>query len=243
MSNFENITEIIDAPKSGEKGKLAFLDLDGDKCSTEDYFKSYYTKDGWTVLRAEVNLWQQLYCLTFWDAIFFNHTLPTIEQRDSGEFITLQLQDIPLDLFSENFFTERDNIFNEIYENLIVSNLSDYINSQIEVNKDYWTRLIYNHPNDSFDNFNDPVFQDFLKVVPNKLFSDIVFKIARNLNENRAGVPDFIVWKDNNLFLIEVKKLKEKINEKQEKWLNWFIDNNYPIKIVRLNPIDSGGVF
>ncbi|NCB49878.1 MAG: hypothetical protein EOM53_04295 [Alphaproteobacteria bacterium] len=66
----KTITREIEISKSGQKGKLAFLDSKGEACSTESAFKDHAEQQGWHVMRAEVSFWQAMFCLTFWDEVF-----------------------------------------------------------------------------------------------------------------------------------------------------------------------------
>lgn len=51
------------------------------------------------------------------------------------------------------------------------------------------------------------------------------------------GMPDFVGLKNNVLYLIEVKDIKEKIFNKQHDWLNWFsLNTNAQGILIRLRP-------
>lgn len=82
-----------------------------------------------------------------------------------------------------------------------------------------------------------PIVQEFLKRIDPNIFSKIVYRIAQNPNHNRAGVSDFVVWNDDSLTMIEVKKIREKIRESQLEWLNWMVEESIPVRIVRLRAV------
>ena len=242
---FNDITEIVDVNKLNSKKKANLIDDDGNHVTTEEYFKNFHERNGWKVLRGEVSLWEKLFCLSFWDVIFHNHTLPTKEQWESGQYNELHAKafmenisfgDIPKDIYTDSFYLNKKDMFDNAYKDLLKTNIKNKINETIETNKVYWTRLIYNHPSDSFEMFNNEIFQEFLEIVPNNIFADTVRRLSIDQNM-RAGTPDFIIWKENNFQLVEVKRINEQLRDNQIEWINWFLEKNYPIKIFRINPI------
>ena len=84
--------------------------------------------------------------------------------------------------------------------------------------------------------FNNEIFQEFLEIVPNNIFADTVRRLSIDQNM-RAGTPDFIIWKENDFQLVEVKRINEQLRDNQIEWINWFLEKNYPIKIFRINPV------
>jgi hypothetical protein len=54
-------TEVIEAGKSGQTGKLSFLTTTGEPCSTEEAAADYFRVRGWRTLRAEVRFWQAMF--------------------------------------------------------------------------------------------------------------------------------------------------------------------------------------
>jgi len=217
------ITREIEVSKSGQKGKLAFLDSKGEACSTESAFKDDAEQQGWHVMRAEVSFWQAMFCLAFWDEVFEGMGEPS------------QGQDIPHDLFrGEDFYLNRQQAIDGRYEQIRSINLSDFINKQIKRSEGTWTRLIYNGDQDMLAYAKSEIVQGFLQRIDSDTFAKIVYRIAQNPNENRSGVSDFIIWNDDELRMVEVKKVREQVRESQLNWLSWMIDENIPVEIVRV---------
>jgi CO dehydrogenase/acetyl-CoA synthase alpha subunit len=81
------------------------------------------------------------------------------------------------------------------------------------------------------------IVQDFLRRVDPKMFAKIVYRIAQNLNEHRAGVPDFVIWNEQEIKMIEVKKVREQVRKSQKAWLAWMLDENIQAEIVRVKGI------
>ena len=179
-------------------------------------------------MRAEVNFWQAMFALCFFDEIF--------------SINTNSLNDIPLDLFHNDlFYKARKQIIDEKYNLLKTVKLLDYVNEQIILNGNFKTRLFrYNFPTykaDFIEYFKTPIVQDFLSFIDNKLFADIIYRIAQNPNDNRAGLPDFIIWNDEKFEFIEVKRMNEQLREAQINWIKFLLDKNIPIYIVRVKEI------
>ena len=60
-------TITISAPKTGELGKNYYFCKNGNKCSTEQVVREYYSGNGYKVMRAEYSFWKGMFVLTFLD--------------------------------------------------------------------------------------------------------------------------------------------------------------------------------
>lgn len=219
-------TQTIEVHKSGEKGKQAFLNSLGEACSTEDAFKDHAEQSGWKVMRAEVSFWQAMFCLSFWEEIFDGIRRP------------VQGQDIPNDLFQgEAFYLNRQQQIDLKMRSIQRQNLKVFINQQIKKAQGSWTRLVYNGDQDLISYTQTPIVQEFLEKIDPEVFAKIVYKIAKNPNKNRSGVFDFVIWNEQELRMVEVKKIHEQVRESQKFWQAWMVQENIPHEIVRLKPI------
>lgn len=72
-------TVTITAPKTGELGKSYFYCASGNKCSTEQVVREYYTNAGYKVMRAEYSFWQGMFVLVFLDELFKTYRLSSGE--------------------------------------------------------------------------------------------------------------------------------------------------------------------
>ena len=226
--NLSQITRTIEAFKSGQKGKLAFLNSSGDACSTEDTFKDYMERLGWNVMRAEVSFWQAMFCLSFWEEIF------------DGMGNPVRGQDMPIDIFhGAEFYLSRQVSIDRKFEKLLQYDLQAYINSQIQKSKGSWTRLVNESYHSSIEYFETPIVQSFLATVSPEVFAKIVYRIAQNPNENRSGVPDFVIWNGQEFKMTEVKKVREQVRESQKVWIAWMLSESIPIDIVRVKGVNS----
>jgi hypothetical protein len=222
----KTITRQIEIPKSGQKGKLGFLNSKGEPCSTEAAFKDYAEQQGWRVIRAEVSFWQAMFCLSFWDEIFEGMGAPS------------QGQDIPHDLFrGEDFYLNRQHAIDSRYRQVKSTSLPDFINRQIKRSEGAWTRLIYNGDQDMLAYAKSNIVQEFVHRIDPETYAKIVYRIAQNPNENRSGVSDFIIWNDDELRMVEIKKVREQVRESQVNWLSWMAEENIPVEIVRVKAV------
>ena len=219
----KSITREMLITASGQKGKLAFLNSKGEACSTEAAFKDQAELQGWQVMRAEVTFWQAMFCLVFWDEIFYNMGQPS------------KTRDIPRDLFSGMpFYLSRKKAIDRRYKQIRSLDVCNLVNKQIKKSKGAWTRLIYDGGQDMLAHAKSDIAQTFFKKVDPEIFAKIVYRIAQNPTENRSGLTDFIIWNDNELKMIEVKKVREQIRPSQLSWIAWMVDENIPVEIVRI---------
>lgn len=225
--SIQKITATIERPFSGQKGKNFFFCAENKPCSTEDCAREFYETNGYKVMRGEVTFWQGMFAIAFYDEIF--------------SIYTDDYNDIPNDMFSENFYANRKNAIDKKYKLLKSVNLQDFINKQLEKYGTTNTRLLTDAPIEQsatcIEFFKTPIVQDFLKRIDNKTFAKIVYRIAKYPRENRAGTPDFVVWNDKELLLVEVKREKEKLRQGQIIWLEFLIKNKIPTKIIRVKGI------
>ena len=93
--SIQKITATIERPFSGQKGKNFFFCAENKPCSTEDCAREFYETNGYKVMRGEVTFWQGMFAIAFYDEIF--------------SIYTDDYNDIPNDMFSENFYANRKN--------------------------------------------------------------------------------------------------------------------------------------
>jgi len=226
--DINKITTTITAPLSGEKGKLYFICSSGQKCSTEDTVRDYYQNKGYKVMRGEVTFWQGMFALAFYDEIFSLYKYP--------------YSDIPSDMFSPNFYPNRKERIDKKYNYLKSANLSEFINKQLNMYKNTNTRLLTDSAIDKSANciefFKTPIVQEFLTKIKPETFAKIVYRIAQNVGENRAGPPDFVIWNDKEMILVEVKREKETLRDGQITWLEFLIKNNISCLVTRVKGVN-----
>lgn len=225
--DFSKITKTIEVKKSGNKGKLAFLDSRGNECSTEDAFVDAMQNEGWNVIRAEVSFWQALFCLFYFEEIF------------EGPVKLIPPNDIPADMFSaEEFYVVRKPLIDRKHKELCKIDISSELKSRIRKYKNASTRLLDFGPKVSFvEVFSDKKVSDFLDAAGSVKVAQVLYRLAKNLGENRAGVTDFVIWRDDEVKFVEVKRQKEKVRESQINWLKWYLEMGFDVSVYRLKPV------
>lgn len=225
-SDISNIINTIEVSRSGQEGKLAFLNSQREPCSTENAFKDYMEQRYWKVMRSEVAFWQAMFCLSFWEEIFDGMKNPALGR------------DIPQDLFlGYDFYFNRQRGIDRKYDSIKQQNLRLFINEQIEKYRNHWTRLLYNGNQNMIEYFETDIVQSYLETVDVNIFAKIVYRIAKNPNENRSGISDFTIWNDQDLKMVEVKKVREQVRGSQRSWIAWMLSENIPIEITRVKGI------
>jgi len=222
-------TETIEAPRSGQVGKLAFLDVSGTPCSREDVAMDFYRQRGFRTQRGEVRFWQAMFGVAFWEEIFGGTGTPN------------EIQDIPVDLFSgDEFYRTRRSQIDRKAKRIAQSEVQSFISEQLRRYGNQWTRIVYDVPQGDFSYravLESPEVAEFLRTIPAPVFAKIVLRIATNPSENRAGLPDYMIWKGGEVTFVEVKGPREKIRDSQTAWLAWMQAEGIAVKIVRV----SGG--
>lgn len=213
-------TVIITAPKIGEFGKNYFYCTNGMKCSTEQIVREYYQNDGYQVMRAEYSFWKGIFVLVFSDEIYpYTKTQNKLFDIEKSVISTKEL--------------------NRKLKKVRKSNILQFMNNQISKHEqgsyiswlDEWEIEGYKNPTEYF---KSPVVQEFLSKISNKNFCKIMKYILSQENRNPVGSPDFIVWKDEEMIFVEVKRKDEILKSEQIEWGNFLIKSKIPYKIVRV---------
>ncbi len=229
-NEINSITYYIHAKTTGQKGKNFYLCANSTPCSTENIVKEYYTSRNYKVMRAEVAVWQGLFALAFFDEIFYNHDF------------TLSA-DLPQNFFNDDeLYISHKAMYDQKYKLIYNSNdLNTYINTQLQKLGNIETRILHDGPLEGYNNcaeyISSDIVQNFLKTIDSKIFAKIVYRIAQNPNKNRAGIADYVIWNDKEIFFIEVKRENEKLRTKQIDWALFMLNNKIPIKIIRVKSI------
>ena len=192
--------------------------------------RTYLDGMGFKTLRGEVRFWQAMFGLCFWEEIF----------TDTGQPDTLN--DIPLDLFSGTpFYQARRAAIDGKAAAVANSDLRRFVGEQLRRHGLTWTRIVFDGPRGDFSYrqvLDSPNVSEFLSVIQPGVFAKIVHRIAMNPNENRAGLPDYVAWREQVLF-IEVKGIRERIRDTQAVWLSWMHAGGIPVKVLRIKGVSK----
>ena len=215
-------TITISAPKTGELGKNYYFCKNGNKCSTEQVVREYYSGNGYKVMRAEYSFWKGMFVLTFLDELY-----PQTLQSDNSLF-DMELKNVEIEILHKKL------------KQIQKTGLQKFINGQIAKHEqgsyirwlDEWEFEGYKNPTEYF---KSPIVQEFLSVVDNKTFCKITENIFENYNNNPIGTPDYIVWNNKKMIFVEVKRKSEKLSPEQIKWGEFLGRNRILYNVVRVD--------
>jgi hypothetical protein len=100
-----------------------------------------------------------------------------------------------------------------------------------------WTRIVFDGARGQFSyraHLESADVSEFLSTIEPTVFARIVHRIASNPTENRAGLPDYMIWKDRALCFVEIKGVREQIRDSQSAWLAWMIAESIAVRVVRV---------
>jgi DNA polymerase-3 subunit epsilon len=194
--------------------------------------QAHFREQGFNTLRGEVRFWQAMFGLAFWGEIFDGSGAPNA------------LNDIPPDLFSgAQFYEARRARMDQKATAISRSNVAEFVAAQLHAHGDTWTRIIFEGPRGDFSYrrvLEGAEVREFLSVIDAGIFAKVVRRIASNPNENRAGLPDYMVWRKKEVIFIEVKGIRETIRDSQLAWLYWMQSEGIPASVVRIKGVRVG---
>lgn len=221
------------------KGKAKYL-LSGKKMFAEEAAQFLFEKEGYSSIWSENTYWSQLLALLFWDVIFAKvpEAMVTANKQiiylESEEYDYMfehffQLNGMPADLFSKEFYLRRksliDNRIKELEQKDIAAIVKNCYSKYYSTN----CRLIENWKKFSLKQLL--VATNFLS---HKTLLNILERLLLNFKDFRSGLPDLLAYKQNEILFIEVKSKNDKMSEKQREWQSFLEVNgeNYILFLI-----------
>jgi len=209
-----------------QKGKAKYI-IDGNEYFAEQAAIEHYQSLQYKAIWSENTYWWMLMSLFFWDIIFaktrgalsviingVKRELDPSDERFEQLFNqTIQMNGMPADFFTPEFYQRRKDIIKNRIQELKHSVLEQKLKESYKQNYGKNCRLIEN-----WDKYKiDELLISAQKVDSEKLIK-ILERLISNFNENRSGLPDLIVFDGKDFFFSEVKSEKDKLSEKQIEW-------------------------
>lgn len=218
-------TITITAPKTGELGKNYFYCTNGEKCSTEQVVREYYKNKDYQVMRAEYSFWKGIFVLAFLDELYPQ----TLNTKPENKLFDIENKNV-----TSKELNQKLNLIKK-------SNIQQFINNQITKHEggsyirwlDEWEIEGYKNPTEYF---KSPVVQEFLAKIDNKTFLKILKHTIDEYNRNPVGTPDYIIWNNEEMIFVEVKRKNETLKPEQIEWGEYLIKNHIPYKVLRVLP-------
>ena len=220
----ENIIT-INAPTTGEFGKNYFYCSNGEKCSTEQVVREYYKNNGYQVMRAEYSFWKGIFVFIFLEELYPQ----TLNTKSKNKFFDIESKYIIQDELNQKLNLVKN------------SDIKEFMNRQIAKHEkgsyirwlDEWEIEGYKNPTEYF---KSPIIQEFLAKVDNKNFCKILKHTIEDYDRNPVGTPDYIVWNNQEMIFVEVKRKNETLKPEQIEWGEFLTKNKIPYKLVRVLP-------
>ncbi|MDI9624692.1 MAG: VRR-NUC domain-containing protein [Methanothermobacter sp.] len=221
MISFKNIK----AERLSSQGRKSKYLIDSKECFAEEVALLHYKKEGYDGIWAENSYWWMLLSLLFWHVIFakIERLIP-----DSKSF--MQLNGMPSDLFEEEFYERRRDLIRNRCQELLHGDIIQKLIESYEENYGKNCRLIEDWNAFSIDELAIP-----LKLVEREKLLKIFHRLLSDFNNNRRGLPDLILYNDNELFFAEVKSENDSITEDQLKWHDFLSKLGFKVELALIN--------
>lgn len=224
MISFRNVE--LQKEENQQKGKTKYF-LNGNQFFAEEAAISFYQKMGYRALWTENSYWWMLMSLFFWDVIFAKirgaisiviDGLKTELDPSEEEFEpifqqSMEINGMPSDFFTPEFFRRRRNLIKNRIQELLNSDLEEKLLESYKLNFGKKCRPIENWEKYTIDELLIAV-----KRIEKEKLIKILDRLISNFNENRSGLPDLLVYNDQDFLLVEVKSERDRISEKQKEW-------------------------
>lgn len=184
-----------------EKITKSFFKLNGKNVTVEELCKFYYKDLGFDAIIGENHFWG------FTADIFFHDlTILRIKHRDNPEI----------------YLNEINKRITEYYN----SDASNFVKKYYKINK----------PTQTEDYIEKIGYQRWFNMLNVMGFEKCLMLTKEILSHNpqilpTSGLPDLIVWNENNFFFVEVKTTNDILSEKQ-KWWHSYISEELDLSII-----------
>jgi len=236
MISYKNIE--LQRAGNQQKGKAKYT-INGNEYFAEEVAINHYKSLGYKALWTENTYWWTLMSLFFWDVIFAEtrgavsviiggvqiELEPGDERFEQLFKQTILMNGMPSDFFTPEFYERRKSLLKNKIQELQYSNLEQKLSESYKQNYGRSCRPIEN-----WDKYKiDELLISVQRVDKGKLIK-ILERLISDFNNNRAGLPDLVVYDDKDFFFSEVKSEKDKISEKQKEWHD-FLSTTLGLKV------------
>lgn len=187
--------------------------------------------------------------LIFWNVIFAK-VKGAVTERVNGMDIDIdpnnptfndrfkfmvEMNGMPSDFFSSEFYLNRKYLIINQIRGLQNRNLKQTITQSYK--KNYGKNC---RPIEKWDKFSLEQLLIPIGRMSNDTFLKILERLITNFNNNRSGLPDLIVYNDNELFFAEVKSDNDRVSENQRGWHSFLSDElNLKVELFLINHTEN----
>jgi hypothetical protein len=211
----------------------------------EQLAQQYYYSQGYNSTWSENDFWWEVMALLFWDIVFARTECAVAARLDGEEYYPqpgseefeklfstfIQMNGMPHDFFTIEFYQRRRSIIDNRFRELENSNLIEKLSASYHHHRGQNCRPIENWEKYSLDNLTGP-----LGFIPNTVMLGICRRLLSDFGYNRAGLPDLIVYSKDDFLFAEVKSKNDKLSQKQREWHDYLSNElSQKVEILLIN--------
>ncbi|MWV17011.1 VRR-NUC domain-containing protein [Pseudomonas sp. L-22-4S-12] len=188
-----------------------------DQGSVELAVRDHLHKETAPVHYVENTLLCSLFGLLCWDAIFAPLPGAFFHPFHSG----------PVDLYSADFHTRRQELFDRCLERLDRDDYCDLIRQRYQEKFGTQSPFVFWHILD------ERLLEQALHCIPARHLHACFERMLRDLKANRAGIPDLIQFfpAERRYRMIEVKGPGDRLQDNQKRWLAFAAEQGIPVEV------------
>lgn len=206
------------------KGKALYISFSGQDVTIEQLALEHYQADGYEGLWSENEYWWQIMTLLYWDAVYAK--LPDVYEPAMGSFPG-RMQDIPRDMFTEQFFRRRQKMIEARHKSLGKSGFFGLKSPSPEHELRTAWRKHKGEPCRFFDQWQKFTIDELVFAARSLERSELIAimnRLLRDFNSNRRGLPDLFLARDGRPLFVEVKGKGEKVSQAQLEWQKYLAE-------------------
>lgn len=210
----EVVVLTVEIPRAGGRvgNRVAYAGADGNPVQAEEAALECYASIGYQGIWSENDYWWQIMSLLFWDVLF---------ARIDGAFtprwgFPSRRQDMPRDLFTEDFYDNRQDIIrNRMAELAHVDSIERALTRAHKQNHGKPCR-----PIEDWGQFSLGQLVAGVQSLPRQALLQILHRLLRDFDTHRSGLPDLFLCAPHPCF-VEVKAETDSLRDNQVEWLHF----------------------
>ncbi|KAK5667594.1 hypothetical protein QVD99_005712 [Batrachochytrium dendrobatidis] len=189
-------------------GKAIYLDENHTPMHVEELVLQHYAKQGWKGIHAENSIITTIFGILFWD-ILFDDSIPAV--------FNSPFQSAPLDLYTEYFFTARQESIEARIQAIKSGEFPLIIRQVVDKEQPRNTQCV----GVNWKRFDCDTLVEIAQCIGGSGLAHICLLYAKTYWAHRGGVPDLCLWKsaEREFKLVEVKGEGDRLSDRQKVWL------------------------
>ncbi len=190
------------------------------ECSVEELVRRWAEEQGYEAHYVENRLFRGMFGLAFWDVIF--------APVDGAFFHPFQRG--PADLFQSTFASSRTSLIKAQFARLwSPGQLSETILGHFESKRGLANHFVH------WETLTASMLESALSAMPVAHVLAVFQRLLNDLQSNRSGLPDLILFRDGAYRLLEVKGPGDRLQQNQQRWFRFFASERMPAGVVNVS--------